>query len=94
MALPTEISRIVPDAPGAVVTALIMRLGLERERPAPPRVDGGGTHFDLPGGLLGSRAELVVTAEPTGTRVTLRGAPPPWPFSIGWAERTLRRYVP
>ena len=85
--------RRLPEAPGPVVTRLVLRLGLHGGELATPRGGPEGIRLEIRRRRWRGQGDVVVMSDETGTRVVLRGRPPAWPFSVGWAERTLRNLL-
>ena len=83
----------VPDPAGRVITALVMRLSMRRGRAVAPQMTQEGVVLPLAPRLLGGSGEVVVIGGDQGTRVVLRGTPPPWPLRIGWARKTLDKLL-
>lgn len=79
--------------PGETITHLLMAVAADRGEMPTPRVMAGGTRVSLKSAFLRGSGDLVVTVHEGQTLVRLEGTPPPWPLSMGWELRTLRRLL-
>ena len=79
--------------PGETITHLLLAVAADRGAMPAPRVTPGGTRVPLKPAFLRGFGDLVVTVLDGQTLVRLEGTPPPWPLSVGWERRTLRRLL-
>ena len=80
--------------PGEVILRLVMTLGMRAGGSAPaPRATATGTSLSVRPLLLRGNGEILVRAREHGTTVELVGHAPPFPFSMGWGPRLLRRLL-
>ena len=79
---------------GQAITAVMLRASVVSRGPAAVRADVAGTHVSFSGGAWGGSGEVTLTSEGAGTRLVVAGDHPPFPLSIGWASRMLRRLSP
>lgn len=86
---------IVSVGPGEAVSLLMVAVAVDRGkgRLSTPRITATGTRVSLPARKLGGSGEIVVTLRGDETVVRLEGQPPPWPWSLSWERRTLRRLL-
>jgi hypothetical protein len=82
--------RRVAVAPGPLLTELLLRAGLGSGRLPTPTVGRGAIEVPLP---FRPGCRLTLRPDGDGSLVTLEGPPPPWPWSVRWAERTLQRLL-
>lgn len=79
--------------PGETITHLLLAVAADRGEMPAPRVTPAGTRVSLRSAFLRGSGDLVVTVLEGQTLVRLEGTPPPWPLSVGWELRTLRRLL-
>lgn len=86
---------VVSVGPGEAVSLLVVAVAIERGRGviSTPRITATGTRVTLPARKLAGSGEVVVTVRGNETVVRLEGDPPPWPWSVSWERRTLRRLL-